>query len=230
MALKLLAPVLLIFTLLINNPLIAGENEVPGLKLPAKTTVKFDEGFVTIKAECTGPVKWMILSTLGKVKFKVNDAAPNEADVAIPPYKGEIMILAVGLVDTKLTNFATTYITVDGPDKPDPNPKPNPPDPVNVPLPLHLSIVEDPQARTAATRALLGNDAMWQQLKTFGVLVRVYPKDSAAVTDKKFDAVVAKYGLPVLILQDNNGKGLWLGRLPATADALLNVVKPYTGK
>lgn len=206
----------------------ASPNEVTGLKLPETRSVDYDEGFVTLEAECKGVVQWLVLSTSVKVKYKVSKASPNEIDIAIPPYESIITVYAVAMVDNKLTQFARTDVNVKGP------PIPQPPDPIPTPGPdvkgpLHLSIIEDPAARTPAIRAIIDSQEMRNKLKDKKVNVRVYSKNDEEIKNKKFDAVLTKYNTPILILQDNTGKGLVIGELPKDVAGVYKLVGPYVG-
>ena len=68
-------------------------NEVAGLKLPASATVQHDEGFITITADCKGDVRWLVLSTAARVKYKVVKAT--EIIVAVPIHEAIVTIYAV---------------------------------------------------------------------------------------------------------------------------------------
>lgn len=208
------------------------QNVVAGLTLPASQTVNYDEGFVSLTAECKGTVKWLVLSTTARVKFKVNAETPNYIDVAVPPQEGSIAVFCVGIVDGKLTDIARTDITVRGP--PDPTPPVTPPaPPVTPPVtppaagPLHLSIIEDPQNRTQAIRGILDNTALVAQLRAKNIIVRTYAMNDPVLATKNFTAIVQRYGAPTLILQDNTGRALVLGSLPATPAALLQQLTPF---
>jgi hypothetical protein len=84
-------------------------NKVDNLLLPADQAVKSDEGFIVIKAECKGSVKWLVISPK-PVKYITNEQN-NTLIVGIPP-SGSVTVLAVGLCENKLTEFAKTIITV----------------------------------------------------------------------------------------------------------------------
>jgi hypothetical protein len=201
-------------------------NEVAGLKLPAPQKVNYDEGFVTLKADCKGTVKWLVLSTSAKIKFKVNSGTPNEIDIAVPPYEAAITVFCIGVIDGKQTDFARTDVAVEGPAGPGPTPAPIPPD---VKGPFHLSIIEDPLKRTEAIKGIVDNPALFKQLRDKKVTPRVYTVNDPVLKTKKFDAVLTKYGAPMLILQDDNGKALVIGSLPASSAELLKLVGPYVG-
>lgn len=218
-----------------DKPPSAAPNEVVGLKLPAAQTVNFDEGFVSLTADCKGQVKWLVLSTSVKVKFKVNPSTPNDIDVAVPPYESSITVFAVGVVDGKLTDYARTDITVKGSPGPGPNPTPIPPGPTPPPIPpdikapFHLSIIEDPTKRTDAIRNVVDSTDLRTQLTAKQVTIRVYTPTSPDVKEKKFDVVLQKYGAPLMILQDDNGKALIMGPLSQDVTSLMKAIAPYVG-
>jgi hypothetical protein len=207
-------------------PPITAPNEVAGLKLPAAQTVNYDEGFISLTADCKGTVKWLVLSTSVKVKFKVNPATPNDIDVAVPPYESGITVFAIGVVEGKQTDFARTDITVKGPAGPGPPPTPIPPD---VKGPFHLSIVEDPTKRTDAIRNVIESNELRTTLKNKQVALRVYTTTDPEVKEKKFDAVLQRFGAPLMVLQDDNGKGLVIGPLSQDVPSLLKLLVPYIG-
>lgn len=210
-------------------------NEVDGLKLPTSQQVKFDEGFITVSAECKGTVQWLVLSTNAKVKYKINPATPNDIDLAIPPYDSIITLFAVGLVDGKLTKFARTDITVKGPEPPDPGPTPPPqpppppPRPPEVIKPLHLTIIEDPIARTPNITSIITSPELANRMKAKGVIYRVYGKNDPVVKNKGFDRAIAEFGLPLFILQDNAGNALIVEKLPNTLSEIYNKLASFVG-
>lgn len=197
---------------------------VDGLKLPAPQTVPFDEGYINLSADTKGTVKWLVLSTSTKLKFRVSPTSPNEITVAVPPYETSMVIFAIAQVDGKMTDFARTEVNVTGGTKPPDNP------PANVKLPLHLSIVEDPGARTPAIRAIIDDPALRDRLKSKQILFRAFATaDKVDLQRFRFDGIVATHGVPVMILQDNDGKALVIQRLPADQAELLKILAPYVG-
>lgn len=215
----------------VQKPKASSPNEVAGLKLPADQEVDYDAQFITVQAECKGTVKWLVLSTEDKVKYKVGSNT-TEIDIGIPPHEGSISVFAIGVVDGKATDFARMEIIIKGPAPPDPKPDPKPtPTPVSkVVLPLHLSIVEDANKRTPAIRAIIEDPAFRAALKAKQVNFWLYTPTSKEVTDKGFAASVQKYGVPTMILQDSTGVGLSIGPLPATQADILNLIQPFLNK
>lgn len=214
-------------------PAVVKINEVSGLKLPASQTVNFDEGFVSLHADTTGTVKWLVLSTSHKVKYKVNPATPNDIDVAIPPYAGAVTVFAIAAVNGQLTDYARTDITITGPPEPPPAPGPGPNPPPTpgptpaVSLPLHLSFIEDPTKRTDAIKSVIESTTLRGQLTAKGIKVRQYTINDPLIAQKNFTAALQKYGAPLMILQDNTGRALVISALPADQAALLKLISPY---
>lgn len=208
---------------------LAGPNEVPGLKLPLPLQVASDEGFVTVVAECTGTVKWLVFSTAPKVKFNISPATPNEITVAVPCSRAIVTIYCIGLIDGKQTDFVFTEITVTGKD-PGPGPPDTPNPPADIKQPLHLSIVEDPTKRTDSARALLGDTELFKQLADKQVIVRVYTINDPILRELQFLPQLEKYGAPLMILSDDTGKALYTGKLPLDKASLLQILLPFMVK
>jgi len=98
----------------------SGPNITSGLQLPVNQTVDIGEGFIEIKADCEGEVKWLVVSNV-KVKYL---AFSKLIIVAIPSKSGQVIsVFAVGMVDGNLTDFVRTNITVRG-NTPSPSPSP----------------------------------------------------------------------------------------------------------
>jgi len=116
--------VLITFLLLHQPDTLA--NKVDGLELPKPMVVKPSEGFVVVEAKCKGTVKWLLVSE-SKVKYLENNNN-NSVTVAVPQ-SGEVAVFAIGLVDSKLTDFAVTTISAEKPvAKPKTPPKKKEPD------------------------------------------------------------------------------------------------------
>lgn len=207
----------------------ASGNEVTGLKLPPSSEVKYDEGFVTITAETKGTVKWLVLSTSAKVKFRVHPTVPNEITIAVPPFESAITVFAIAVVDGKQTDFARTDIIVKG-GGPAPGPGPGPaPDP-NAGAPFHLNIIEDPAKRNTGIRSIVDNPELREQLKTKQVQMRVFStSDTKSIKELNFEKAYQKYGAPVMIFTDKKGNALIVETLPADKDALLRRIGPTVG-
>lgn len=220
-------------------------NKVPGLSLPPSFSVPFDEGFVTVKAECSGPVDWVVLTTAKKVKYKAKD---KEVDISIPPLECTVTVFAYGYVGSKLTRAARCDIQVVGPkDKPEPSPSPAPtpapvpppvpgPDPTPVPVQgnLIVTVVEDPLKRdlsyttitkwfsTAAKLQAAGHRPFLKSIRDPAIKNWL---DTAAAKDQKLAEAITHAGLPMMILQDARGKPLAVGACPRTEAELFSILQ-----
>ena len=208
-----------------SPPTISKLNEVASLKLPPSQTVNYDEGFISLHADTTGTVNWLVLSTNKRVKYRVIPSSPNDIDIAIPPFQSSISVFAVAVINGQLTQFARTDITINGP----PEPAPTPPAPAVV-LPLHLSFIEDPTKRTDAIKGIIESTTLRAQLTAKNIQVRQYTTTDPTLAAKNFTSPLQQYGAPLMILQDNTGRALVIGPLPATPAALLQLIGPYVQK
>jgi hypothetical protein len=205
-------------------PAKAGPHAVEGLVLPEASEISYTEGFVDLQAQTKGTVKWLVLSTSTKVKFRVRESLPNEITIAVPPFEAAITVFAIAVVDGKQTEFARTDLVIKGPTNPLPPPGPGPPDPKPGPLtpPFYLSIVEDPATRTPGINSIVGDAELRESLKTKQVKMRVFSAGNAADLKRfNFDEAVKAKGVPLMILQDKTGKGVAVERLPADKAAFL---------
>lgn len=197
-------------------------NKVENLELPDNFSVPFDEGFITVKAKCDGPVEWIVLSNAAKVKHKVNPAL-KEVDVSVPPQECVIIVYCYGVIGGKLTKSARTDITVTG--APMPNPSPNPtPQPVPTGK-LHATVVEDASKRTPEIAKVLTSTTLRQKLTEAGIVFRVYDQRDPLLKRKNFDSLLSKLGgLPVLIIQSSDGKVISAGPMPRSEEEFLKII------
>lgn len=88
-------------------------NKVDNLELPKDQEVKSDLGFLAIKADCPGKVKWLVVSDkpIGYIPFD----ELNTIIVGVPPAGSSITVFAIGNYENKMTEFAKTVITVKDP-------------------------------------------------------------------------------------------------------------------
>lgn len=200
-------------------------HEVDGLKLPAPQEVPIDEQFITLNADCTGTVKWLILTTDTKIKYKIDSARPNEIQVGIPPRKTTITVFAVGIINGKLTDFARTEVTVKGPE---PGPTPTPI--ANLVYPLHVTFIEDPMQRTPEIRSVVESQDLRRRLADRKCITRVYSKDDPVLVARGQKKLVDRHGIPLMIVQDDKGVLLHVSPLPASPEAVLNDIDKIIGK
>lgn len=211
-------------------------NETQGVKLPDNFTVPYDEGFVTVKAESTGDVEWLILTTAEKIKYKKD--VPNKAiDIAIPPKDSVISVFCWAAINGKPTKAARCDITVKGPNGPAPNPNPGPtPTPTPIPVPkgsLILTVIEDPTARDPSYTLLTRWVDTEQKLIAAGH--KPYLKsikdpviknwlNNASDMNAKFKDAVAKAGIPMVIIQGSDGSIFAVLPCPKTEAELLTAI------
>lgn len=215
-------------------------SSVKGLELPPDQTVKYNEGFIPIKAECKGEVKWLIV-TQYKVKYVV--VSPNTIIVSIPPdvpkAGGLINVFAVGNVDGKLTDFARTNITVTR--DTDPVDPVKPPDPVNPPDPvdppplvtgkLHLTFLYDKNNVTPALAKLVNSENLVKGINDRGHWFRTYDIKSDVVNQKGLTPYVQKVGgNNVLIVQTENSQVVSATVIPGTENEVFALISRITGK
>jgi len=210
----------------------ASSNKTDGIELPADQTVKFDEGFVTLQANCKGTVKWLVISAT-KIKYFTLPTG-NSIIISVPPQGGLITVFAVGLVDGKLTDFARTSITItSGGPVPNPNPTPNPnPNPNPAPVSAHVTFVVDLNNTTPALGQILNSQKVREAITTRGAYYRLYDVNSAVLKEKGLDRVVAeKGGPPMIIVQAANGNIVGALKMPGTeADVLQYLTKILGGQ
>lgn len=213
-------------------------NVVPGLKLPDPMKVSYDEGFITVKADCEGQVEWIVLLTANetgkaKIKYKIG-SDPNSLDVSIPPEPCQITVFCYGIVDNKLTRAARCEIVVEGgkvgPKPIDDDSQPSPVsgsafivtvihDPQNLPLDYSL-IAKWPDSAKKLIAA--GHTPYLKSSKD--------PKIKAWLTDAskrkpQFGDAIKKAGPIFIVIQDSSGVALAAIPAPKTTDELLKILQ-----
>ncbi len=205
-------------------------NEVDGLKLPAPFEVPYDEGFVTIKAECSGEVEWIVMVDTGRIKYKTS-AKENEIDVSIPPKDTIITVFCYGLAGGKLTKAARTEVKVTGNPGPVTNPKLGQGAGGLPAVSYYATVVEDPLRRTADYVSITQWLATRDRLKAAGHKPSLLTTNDKMIKDQTtgFSTVLSDLtkqgvGLPVLIVQDAQGRLISAGPCPKTADEIMKLV------
>lgn len=212
---------------------VASENKVDGLELPADMDVSYDEGYVIVQAKCKGAVKWLVIGS-AKIKYHVDN---NDLIVSIPPSGGTINIYAVGLVDSKQTDFARTIISIQSP-LPDPNvnptPVPVPPKPVKV-LPkdtkLLIIAILDLDKVTPEVAKVLNDSKMRQKVASDGHDLQIFDtKDPLTKQKNLLKAYEDNGSVPTLLfMTPKDGKVHNTISLPKTADEVLAVLSKLLG-
>lgn len=201
-------------------------NKVPGLELPANLTVNHDEGFVKVEAAAAGTVKWLILCE-HRVKFvSVNDKT---IVISIPPVKTNIDVFAVTTVDSKVSNFARTRITVNGPATTEVTPPVDPP-PANTANHLAIFVIDNDTVTTEQAK-ILNSKEMQKAIADQGVILKIIDKKSPIIRDRKLESFVKNAGgPPVLIVMDGTGLVKYAKKMPDSEKAILDTIKEHVGK
>ena len=200
-------------------------NKTVGLELPADQVVGNDEGFINIKAKCTGSVRWLVICQI-KVKYITNDA-DNSIIISIPPQGGTISIFAIGLVDGKQTEFVRTNIQIGAAPGPNPNPGPQP---GNVAAPLHVTFLVDLNNSTPEIAQLMNSQTLRKFITDKGAYFRFYDFKSPIVTQKKLDQVIASIGgNSAMIVQGNDGKIIAAMPIPKSEQEITGIINKIVG-
>jgi hypothetical protein len=212
-------------------------NAIPGLALPAPQTVQPDASYVVVSAQATGPVRFLVLSTTEKIKFRVNPKDAKELIVGIPPRACQITIFANTVLDKgELSDYVRTDITVDGPAPAPPQPPgppaPEPPSPVP-PLPLDLKYPLD--LNLIFDQGKISEDLFDEDVREYLVSkqTRIFlhdESDDELQRNYNFGVVLAGKSRPFLIVQDATGRGLIATELPPTSAAFLSLLQKSLGQ
>jgi len=201
----------------------ASPNKIDGLELPADQTVKYDEGFITVKAVCKGSVKWLVISPL---KIKYFTLPDNSIVLSIPPQSGNISVFAIGLVDNNLTEFVRTNITITG-GVPVPNPGPTPTPAAG---PYFVTFVVDLNNNTPELAQILNSQGIHQAITSKSSFRKVYDIKSPTLKEKRLDTVVQQVGgSAVLIVQNSTGQVVDKRPIPKTEAEVLQVINSILG-
>jgi hypothetical protein len=132
---------------------------------------------------------------------------------------------AVVVIDGQAITVTTTPLAGPMPVPPAP-PAPPAPDPVPTPVTGKVWVSLIVQANDAAQANLRTADAVRGLAKPGEIELRTYTHDDPALMGIKLDPYVGKYGLPLLIIQDQGGKVLDAGKV-ADAAAVSAAVRRY---
>jgi len=199
----------------------ASPSKVEGLELPPDMSVGFDEGFISLTAKCSGPVKWLVVSAV-KVKYQTIPQN-NSIIISVPPAGGLVTVFAIGVVDGKLTEFARTNVNITAPLATGPEAGPKGVAPV-VEGPLHVTFLIDMDTATPTMAQLLNSPTLRQGISAKGHF-RVYDIKDKIVAGKKLTPFVTKVGgSAVMIVQRNDGVVISAVAIPNTEADILAVV------
>lgn len=207
------------------NAEVFGANKVDGLELPPDQTVSPTEGFVNLQAKCEGEIKWLVISS-ARVKY-IAVPQTNSIIISIPPQGGTITVFAVGLVGSKLTDFAKTNIKVSG-NGPQPQPQPSPEPPGGGPL--HITFLVDLNSMTPELAQILNSQTLRQRIAAQGNFFRLYDLKSPVISAKKFDGIVQRIGgNAIIVIQKNDGYVLDAQKVPSSEAQVLQLINQYSG-
>jgi len=201
-------------------------NKADGISLPPDMTVKNDEGFVSIQAECKGDVKFLVISSI-KVKYVANG---NTVIVSIPCAGGVITVFAIGNVGGKLTDFVSTNIQISPASAP-PGPAPPGPGPATPAKgPLHVTFVLDLNNTTQQVAQLLNSPTLRKSVTDAGNFFRIYDKSSPVVAQRGLDKVLQQVGgNNAMIVQTEQGAVVSATPIPATEAEVTAILKKSGG-
>jgi hypothetical protein len=140
--------------------------------------------------------------------------------IASGPARPVVVVLdgqAVTLLTTPLAGLSPTPPTPPAPPAPDPVPTP-------VQGKLWVSLIV--QANDATQANLRTHDQVRGLAKPGEIELRTYTHDDPALLGVKLDPYISKYGLPLLIIQDQAGKVLEAGKVADVA-AVTVAVRRY---
>jgi len=203
-------------------------NKADGISLPPDATVRSDEGFVSIQAECKGDVKFLVISSV-KVKYITNG---NTVIVSIPCTGGVITVFAIGNVGGKMTDFVSTNIQISSasaPPGPAP-PGPNPPGPA-AKGPFHVTFVLDLNNTTPQVAQLLNNPNLRKSVTDAGHFFRIYDKSSPVVAQRGLDKVMQQVGgNNAMIVQTDQGAVVSATPIPASEAEVMGILRKAGGR
>lgn len=203
------------------TPVINTPNVVTGLILPPDKTVQSDEGFITIKADCAGTVKWLVLSAL---KIKYFPLPDNEILVSIPCQTGTINLFAVGTINGVTTDFARINITINAPTPPAPIPNPV------TSGPYHVNFIFDINTVTPELAAVLNSQKIIETVVSKNSFYRRFDMQNAAnrqtLSQTGLDVKIKEAGGPPLIIIQNNSGALVTApiKIPKTEADVLQIL------
>lgn len=112
---------------------------------------------------------------------------------------------------------------------PTPGPKPMP-SPVPKDEKIHITLIYSDQEMTPAVSAIRRNQKLRDYIKSINGIYFDYAQDSRDLAGKNFEKVVADFGTPCLIIQDNAGKKIAADKLPGNVEDTIKFIHDATGR
>lgn len=191
------------------------KNVVPGLELPAPTTISATRKFVIVAAKCNNRVRWLISSRSGTPIEALESKLTNSVLIfTTGKPKDTIVVLAYSAVNSMPTDTAVTFIAITGdtpPPTPDPDPNP-PPEPTQPHVSkLHVTYLLDFPKQTRAISDVINDAGLRKWLTDQGHKIHeVSIKDAA---NYNLDPYIEGKAAPLLILQAQAEPGIKEGSL-----------------
>jgi hypothetical protein len=162
---------------------------------------------------------------------------------SIAPGTYRFTLIAKGIPQGEVeidADAAVWIVTVEAPAPPAP-PTPTPvPTPTPAPTPepvkpsptagtLNVSLVVDLEAMTPQIAAVREGTRARDAFKALDAIYRTYPSSSPDLSRLNLAAMVARTGMPCLIVQDASGVVLATEKAPADEDSLIGRIKSFRG-
>jgi hypothetical protein len=202
----------LFMTFLLWTNYTSAQNKVKDLELPANAEIDAAKRAHTVEGKCQGLIKWFVTSDT-KTKYTINETK-NSITINLPP-TGNVHVIAIGIIEGKPTEFATTKITVKGEEKKLPLVEKKPPT-------LYLFV----DFKTISEKNLNLFDTLYQNKKINFVCNDL---SSPMLTQSKFSELYQQINSnSLLVVEDENGKIILWQTVPNNDQELLEIVKRYS--
>ena len=201
----------LLMTFLLWVNLVAAQNKVKDLELPPSVELDASKKTHTIEGKCQGVIKWLVASDI-KTKYTIEE---NKNTITIQlPSSGSVDVIAIGIIEGRPTEFATTKIRVKGEDKKLPLVEKKPP-----------TIYAFVDFKTLSDKKLNLFDTIYQNKKINFVCNDL---SSPLLTQPKFRELYQEVsGNSLLVVEDDSGKIILSQTVPSNDQELLEIVKRY---
>jgi hypothetical protein len=188
---------------------------VPGLELPAPTTIGPSRKFIIVAAKCSNNVRWLISSSSGTPIEALESKLTNSVLIfTTGKPKDTIIVLAYSSINNVPTDTAITFIAVTGdlpPPHPDPDPEPAPNPTPKHPAKLHVTYLLDFAKQTQAISEVINDPGLRKWLADRGHKIHeVSIKDAH---NYNLDIYIEGKAAPLLILQAQAEPGMRDGTL-----------------
>lgn len=185
-------------------------NKVEGLELPAKISVPTEQKTVVVQAKCSGLVKWVVTSK-ENTKYTI-DEQTNKITINLPS-SGEMNVLAIGILNGKVTEFASTQISV------------MPKKEIKIPneqLPK-VTMFLNYAKLTSEELKIINN-----QYTNLYTKYRCYDINSPILETEKYMGIAKTPNQEsLMVIEGTDGKVLWSGPVPKTEKEVAEIIKTH---